>query len=179
MQDKTAAHGYPLWGTGFTHSFVGGKSRRGREQWHVVVGAADDETPWPPDEVEAEAEDAAAAVERGGANPSGAAPSSMQSVCTAAVKLLEEVTVKGVEELLPKGRVRAALADTRADHGDPSVLDLFQYTGADGDYGMSDHTDPGSCLTTLSPPSCRESARGHRWVASSSPFKGGDDAIHQ
>ena len=166
MQEKTAAHGFPLSGTGYTHGFVGGESRRGREQWHVVVGAADDETPWPPDEVEAAGEDAAAAVERGGAasttdgaNPGGATPASMQSTCTAAVKLLEGVTVKGVEELLPEGRIRAALADTRADHGDPSVLDLFQYTGEDGDYGMSDHTDPGSCLTTL--PHCEKPARGH------------------
>lgn len=150
MQDKTAAHFFPLRGSGYTHSFVGGESRRGREQWHVVVGAADAETPWPSEALEAE--DAAAVVERGGApsttadgaNTGGATPPSMQSACTAAVKLLEEVTIKGVEELLPEGKIRAALADTRADHGDCSVLDLFQYTGADGDYGMNDHTDPGS-----------------------------------
>lgn len=134
--DKTKAHGYPLWGTGYTHSFVGGESKRGREQFHVVVGAAANETPWP------------ANVE---ASTPPAAPS-FQASCAAGIELLSGVTKQGLATLLPAGRIVDSLATTRTNHGDSSVLDVFHYTAADGDYGMGDHTDPG--LLTILPAAC-------------------------
>jgi hypothetical protein len=156
--DKTKAHNYPLWGTGYTHSFVGGKSRLGREQWHVVVGASDEEIPWPP---EADVDDASGGVLLTNTSP-------LQCTCSTAVSLLEGVTIRGLDLLLPDGEIRTALADTRTEHGDSSVLDLFHYTAADGDYGMGDHTDPG-LLTILPassvPPPPPPSAHSH-WSSS-------------
>lgn len=110
---------------------MGGKSKRGREQYHVVVGAADDETPWPPDKVDAGDGDGSYAGIGG----------SLHASCAAAIAMLEEVTIRGLCCLLPEDcKVEESLKMAWKEHGDSSVLDLFNYTSADGDYGMSDHT---------------------------------------
>ena len=257
--NKTKAHGYPLWGTGYTHSFVGGASKLGREQFHVVVGAADDETPWPtdPSAIGREAHGAADPTPtptptppasttstsvgdthttaratanvppmpdtpsapqplppptdiattpntphkpsgtrvadapqqpphplsrsadntaRGSPGTSGStahappqpARPSFRDACAAGIELLEDVATCGLDLLIPAGSIRACLAATRSDHCDTSVLDVFNYTGADGDYGMGDHTDPG--LLTILPAACTPAlevfdAESATWVA--------------